>query len=105
LKLQQYLDSATPAGSPLTNGQTKLIDINIRELQGYKYLALLCVQVWDSNSKAVVLRESLDRLFKELLAKGVKSLCITDFNAEFGVPVHVGVGAIATVSSANCEEL
>lgn len=64
------------------------MNVNIEELPPTK-IAILCVKVWEGDNKdqyrslQLDIEATLDLLKKE----DVTSVCITNFNSEFGIPV------------------
>lgn len=61
----------------------------------FNYFAVLCLDVWGGVSKVgAPLEKCLEETFELINKSSIKSLIITDFNEEFGIPIHVAQSAL-----------
>lgn len=99
-KLQDYLDVELKSKC-MNPGDCLILDVSIEHLK-FGCVAILCVNVWEgssNNSLQDPLEEDIEHALNSILAKGYRSACITNFNAELGIPQRLGDKVLARAIS------
>lgn len=73
-------------------GDCLILDVRIEHLK-FNCVAILCVNLWEGSNGTSLqdpLEEDIEHALDSVLARGYKSVCITNFNTELGIPQKFG---------------
>lgn len=77
-------------------GECLVVNVSMQDIIFTK-VAFLCIKIWECDNKGLKepLQEDIEKALDLLKAESVMSVCITNFNTEFGLPSSIGNKTLA----------